>query len=129
MTLAEAAAKRIGTPFHWGGRADGVGLDCWGLLVVSLADLRIEIEDPCQYSPGEYDRLIELLSKVATRCDQSQAHVGVLRAPAFGILAHCGIVDGTSLIHASSSPTIYRVVREPIEGAIQRVASDWFRLS
>lgn len=128
MTLAEAATKRIGTPFHWGGRADGIGLDCWGLLVLSLADVGVMVEDPAQYSAGEYERLIKVLSTVAYPCSKSDAQIAVLRAPTFGILAHCGIVAGTDLIHANSSPTIYRVVREPIEGAIDRVVSDWYRL-
>jgi NlpC/P60 family putative phage cell wall peptidase len=49
LNLIHAARGCLGTPFHHQGRTAGVGLDCIGLVVVSLRSAGIQVHDQTDY--------------------------------------------------------------------------------
>lgn len=67
ITVAELTAAirtTIGTPFHHGGRINGVGLDCGGMILVALASLDIPYYDKPYYNRGDgLNDMIEVLGK------------------------------------------------------------------
>ena len=49
--LAAAARDLVGTPFRLQGREPASGLDCIGVVIVSLAQVGIELALPADYRP------------------------------------------------------------------------------
>lgn len=55
LLLARAAADHVGTPFRMGGRERATGVDCVGLVVVSLQALGREVAPLPHYSLRQTD--------------------------------------------------------------------------
>ena len=51
IALAQAAGELVGTPFRLQGRDCAHGLDCIGLVLVSLARIGVELRLPADYRP------------------------------------------------------------------------------
>lgn len=124
-TIVEAARSYIGVPWKHLGRTRR-GLDCAGLLIVSVKDSEgIDLDAPSRYGREPFkDSMTEYCSKVADlvwsgpkgacRFDRLKVGDGVLLSP--GARArHLAIVGddamyGLSLIHADGTPGVGKVV-------------------
>tara|TARA_R100000951_G_scaffold114960_1_gene121520 strand:+ start:19013 stop:19438 length:426 start_codon:yes stop_codon:yes gene_type:complete len=65
--LAESAMKYVGVRWRHQGRCRASGLDCLGLLVVSLQDLGLEVQDQTSYDRRPDHR--NLLRRVSSQLD------------------------------------------------------------
>lgn len=121
--IVEAARSLLHTPFHWHGRVPGVGIDCVGVVVLAARGAGIEIEEPGRYSKGNQSEL--LLESIGQIADEVPHYsLGDVLILAYGKnRLHLGICAGETFVHASSSPTIYKVTEEPIDP--KRIVSVW----
>ncbi len=106
--LDTEAAALLETPFHWGGRACGVGLDCIGVLVKAAERCGVRLEDYQGYGAridpdSIMHKLIPQLEQIPVdeaqpgdvlvfwiRCTDTPAHIGIL-------------TDGGKFIHSSAT--------------------------
>lgn len=124
-TIVECARSYVGVPWKHLGRSRK-GLDCAGLLIVSVKDAEgVDVESPERYGREPFNNGLETyLGKSAElvwsgrkgRCKFSNLKVGdgVLMSPA-GRPRHLGIIGddqmyGFSLIHADGTPGVGVVV-------------------
>ena len=116
IALAIAAGELVGSPFRLQGRDPAHGLDCIGLVLVSLARIGIELHLPADYRPRR--RRFEIPKNALQRAglERTQApyapgDILLLRtAPA---QVHLAIVrDADSVIHAHAG--LGRVVAQPL---------------
>jgi cell wall-associated NlpC family hydrolase len=121
-TLDTFARKHIGTPFKWHGRVPGVGLDCSGLLVVSLREMGVEVEDVREYR--RVDQVANIERELAKFCgevflDGNEITSGdIVVSEVKGGVGHISILSHNeqgqeTLIHASSAPTVMQVIEQP----------------
>ena len=116
LLLADAAEQLVGAPFRLHGRTAATGLDCIGVLAVSLEAIGCKAPLPSAYSLRA--RRIPGLSMIAMRCgfnavsgalqpgDALLARVGACQFHLF-VTARCG-----RLIHAHAG--VGRVIIEPM---------------
>lgn len=123
--IALEAASWVGTPFALHQRAKGAGVDCFGLIVGTLAALGVEVYDELDYTgqTDELGRMVNSLWRFADsedledeqpgdflvfRCD---SHLGLSR-----IYNHSAIqgLEGT-IIHASPRPCFQAVIQHPLD--------------
>ena len=95
VAIANAARKLIGTPFHFGGRLPGIGLDCAGVIVLAHRECDLNIQDPGTYSKSAILRgwIRRFLEK--THDFVSQPRIGDVALFAITkreTLTHCAIV-------------------------------------
>tara|TARA_B100000678_G_scaffold258705_2_gene238484 strand:+ start:709 stop:1149 length:441 start_codon:yes stop_codon:yes gene_type:complete len=119
IALAQAAGELVGTPFRLQGRDCAHGLDCIGLVLVSLARIGVELRLPADYRPRRRRFAIPVdalrnagLQRVAgphmagdillLRTSPAQIHLAIMR-------------DATSIIHAHAG--LGRVVAGPLDTA------------
>lgn len=121
-TLDVFARKHLGTPFKWHGRVSGVGLDCSGLLVVSLREMGIEVEDVREYR--RVDQVPNIEKELAKFCgevflDGNEIMSGdIVVSEVEGGVGHISILShdehgNETIIHASSAPTVMQVIEQP----------------
>lgn len=113
--FAEAAASFVGTPFRLHGRDPATGLDCVGLIYVSLLAIgrpanapegyRLRNHDVSRWFGYARDSGFEEVSGEAAHGDL------LMTRPSPG-QSHLQIVDGYSLTHAHAG--LGRVVRQPV---------------
>lgn len=123
MTLVEAARRYLGVPFQHQGRNPAVGLDCVGLLAVSLRDAGMGhylAHDRLGYSRDPHDGLLEkaLAAAFGPPLPRSEMRPGDIVAMRFrGPVRHVAIVtdnpEGLYLIHSYTS--ILRVTEHRID--------------
>lgn len=116
MNLDDAAKDFIGTPFHWGARKPGIGLDCAGLIVCSANAAGFELKDWRGYgdrsAPEHIARFIEQTSEVPIE-EAQPGDVMVFWIKRKDQPLHLGILtDDETVIHTHTS--IKQVVEEPI---------------
>ena len=111
------ALALLRTPFHWGGRAPGVGLDCAGVIVSAAALCGSTIQDYKGYGANTdpdaiMNRLIPQMEPIAVD-DAQPGDVLVFWLRSKDRPAHIGILaeDG-QVIHAHKSAGA--CVREPM---------------
>lgn len=116
IALAIAAGELVGTQFRLQGRDPAHGLDCIGLVLVSLARIGIELHLPADYRPRRrrFEIPDDALRCAGLECAQTPYVAGdilLLRpAPA---QVHLAIVrDADSVIHAHAG--LGRVVAQPL---------------
>lgn len=105
-TLYEAARAYLGTPFRHQGRSRS-GLDCVGLVVLSLADIGHAVADVTTYGPNPHHGLLEqhLVETFGPSIGRSDLQPGDIVSIAFvRATRHVAIVGdypggGLSLIH------------------------------
>ena len=115
--LAAAARDLVGTPFRLQGREPASGLDCIGVVIVSLAQVRIELALPADYRPRRRSFAIPetaLASAGLSRTTGASPQPGdilLLRtAPA---QVHAAIaINAGEIVHAHAG--LGRVVRTPL---------------
>lgn len=131
MTPVEAARRYIGVPFRHQGRDPAVGLDCVGLLAVSLRDAGLShylAHDRLGYSRDPHDGLLEkgLAAAFGAPLPVTAMQPGDIAAVRFaGPVRHVAIVgdhpEGLSLIHSYTS--IRRVTEHRIDAKwLRRIA-------
>src|SRR5579884_2897639 len=119
--IVAKAREFIGTKWHHDARLKGIGIDCSGLVICTFQELGVPVEDVRGYSPNADS--FELMRRTM---DSYLQPVQGDRRPGDVILFrgrlmynHCGFFafsDGApSLIHAYSSPSIMRVVEQPLD--------------
>jgi cell wall-associated NlpC family hydrolase len=116
----DRAREYIGTPFHFGGRLKGIGVDCGGLLAGVAAEVGLEIEVPPSYS--REDSLRQLMAVLRQTCEETQ--IRFMRAGDILVFSsrrmpgHCGLFTGEgTFIHAYDSPSVQEVVETPLSEA------------
>lgn len=125
--IAQSALTYVGTPFHYGGRKKGVGVDCVGLAVCALRDLGEEIEDYVGYPLADnYWRMMEAVRRHCScvSLDLALAEVGDvlvfrrLQGPASRrIENHLGILTETeplTMVHAYPAGFCKKVTETPL---------------
>lgn len=119
--VADAAEALLGTPFHWGGRVPGVGLDCAGVVIAATGD---SIEDWLGYGDKtDVTAILERFIPQLREIDFSDARPGdilVFWLRRADQPVHMGILaEGDTLIHAHAA--VKQCVREPLNRWRQRV--------
>lgn len=61
--LSQSALTYCGTPFHYGARIKGVGIDCAGLIVCALRELGCVVEDVPNCAIADHFELIHRIIK------------------------------------------------------------------
>lgn len=102
--IIASARECIGTPFRHQGRAPGQGLDCAGLVVVSLKAAGIQVEDVEGYGRnpqgGALESAIERQACVKKIPLKEAKHGDVLLMRFDGEPQHLAILAGDTIIHA-----------------------------
>lgn len=115
--VTDAAEALLGTPFHWGGRLPGVGLDCLGVVILAHGD---SLKDKDWRGYGNHTdnaAILERLIPQLTKVDLDDAMPGDIMV--FWIRrkdqpVHMGVfVAEDMLVHAHAS--VKMCVREPLE--------------
>lgn len=108
LALVGAASQLIGTPFRLQGRDPVHGLDCIGLVWVSLARIGIELRLPADYHPRrrQFDIPEETLRRAGLhrasrppmpgdilllQTAPTQVHLAIMRDATTAIHAHAGL--------------------------------------
>ena len=119
----------LGTPWHHAARTPGVGLDCVGLVIVSLQNLGVPLDDMVNY--GLSDEFIYLNETLDTWADcivtrstfvsGEELRPGdliIFRGTLFAgrpVLHHMGVlVEDTRMVHANNDALQPYVVEEYI---------------
>lgn len=115
--LVATAREYVGTPFHFGGRLKGVGIDCGGLLACVVQELGLAVEIPRTYDRTQ--TLAPILRALEGRCDRitngSLREGDILVFASRSLPGHCGLYTGEdSFIHAYDSPSVSEVVETPL---------------
>ncbi len=117
-TLIQTARDYIGTPFHFGGRLKGVGIDCGGLLVCAAGELGMKLEvDPAYTRQASFDALRNALDRHANQIKGARPSKGdILLFSARMMPGHCGLFTGEgTFIHAYDSPSVCAVVETELD--------------
>ncbi|MEL7690277.1 NlpC/P60 family protein [Citromicrobium bathyomarinum] len=126
IALATAAGELAGTPFRLQGRDPAHGLDCIGLVLVSLARIGIELHLPADYRPRR--RRFEIPDAALQRAGLASAPApyvagDILLLRTAPVQVHLGIVrDAGWVIHAHAG--LGRVVAQPLSES-WAVAAAW----
>ena len=128
MRLDQAAAHFVGTPFRWGGRRPGVGLDCVGVLAAAATECGAGLKDYKSYGADTdpdsiMNRLIPQLEPIAVD-DALPGDVLVFWIRRKDTPAHIGILaeDGTE-IHSNLS--VRECIRDPLDRRRTHVFGDY----
>ena len=131
--LVDEARTWAGTPWHHAGRVKRVGVDCLGLVTMSLAAIGRPVEDPTDYPMG--DTFAEMRAGFARYADEvgreamAQGCVLLFRSDGRGrpaMFNHCAIWTGEGIIHAwNGGPR--RVVEHPLEDSWLRLLDSVWR--
>lgn len=119
--IAAAALSCIGTPFHHGGRAKGVALDCVGLLVVCGRECGLDIADQPFYPPQDdnFDRLVPALERHCRKVPNAMRPGDIVLFRRTGcarpIFNHVGVVTCRGFVHAWGTPSVMQVVETPFD--------------
>jgi cell wall-associated NlpC family hydrolase len=115
IALAIAAGELVGTPFRLQGRDPAHGLDCIGLVMVSLARIGIELHLPADYRPRRrrFEIPDDALRRAGLECAQAPYVAGdILLLRTAPVQVHLAIVrDADTVIHAHAG--LGRVVVQP----------------
>lgn len=128
-SIEATAREYLGTPWHHDARLKGVGIDCTGLLVCVLTELGVPVEDHRGYGMGdEIDRLLEGLGEHCDPLEEGAAEwpgdILVYRGRL--MWHHCGFRSAGGMIHSYASPSVMRVVEQPLdESWFSRLHSVW----
>lgn len=114
--LTTEIRRTVGTPFHHAGRVSGVdgGLDCGGILIVSLTNLGFAVHDVPHYKKG--DNLNQLINTLRmnsfSQKNGNQYSAGdVILIRGMGILHHLVYyTEFNSIIHSWITTGLNRVV-------------------
>jgi cell wall-associated NlpC family hydrolase len=114
--LIDAARRYIGTPWQHMGR-NKYGLDCAGLLVITVYDVLKAWVEVSDYSPWPRPAVMrEICNRILVRSDQKSMMPGdviLLYVPGIGV-CHMGWYAGNTLIHASNEAGMKKVVEHSI---------------
>lgn len=123
--LVEVARGYLGTPFHFGGRVKGVGVDCGGLLVCIARDAGMKVDDEPR---ATRENALEAIHAVAGKHAEVVWRVGgdsSIPSPSCGDIlifscrampGHCGIFTAEgSFVHAHDSSSTGMVVETPLD--------------
>lgn len=113
-SIQDTAMELVGTPFHWGGRKPGIGLDCAGVIILSAGG---RIEDWRGYgattnTAAIIDRLIPQLIKVDG--DPEPGDILVFWMRQANTPVHLGVMTEDGMI-VHSHKSVDQCVREPLE--------------
>jgi len=144
-TLTAEMRTHIGTPFHNGGRVSGPngGIDCGGLLAVSLRNLGYEVVDIPNFNPKSDS--IELMTEVLIDNNFINQGLPLLSEDRIFLPGNVAIVRGLrmnhhmvyfstgtqlyatpNIIHAYNSSGINKVVEMPMpQSWIENIHSIW----
>jgi len=126
--VIDAAAREfIGVPWAHQGRNPAVGIDCVGLVVLSLRACGIEVKDRTDYGRHP-DGSIRAEITAALGAPAQGVQPGDVALVNFRAERHVGIVscdrDGLTLIHADSHRG--KVVEHPMDARwLARVVATW----
>jgi len=118
--FVDEARKLVGTPFHWGGRVPGYGIDCVGLVIMSAQNAGFEFEDKIDYQQRAKKIVLrhfaQALSEVTAwvPIEDMEIHGGdILSMTSYkGIVRHLGIYTfDDTIIHAHTEAN--KVVEQP----------------
>ena len=123
--IAAAARSLVGTPFHYGGRIPGVGIDCAGVVACAFASLGVALKDARSYPGGDQYPLLEsLLSASFDEVGAGNAQPGDVllfrrtQGPASRrVENHVGIAtiaEPLTMVHAFPHGYADRVVEAPL---------------
>lgn len=102
--IVDMARSCVGTPFVHQGRRQGVGLDCAGLVVVSIRAAGFDVTDVAGYSRlphrGRLEHVLDGQDKMAT-VDKSAITFGDILLMRIGREPmHLAVYAGKTIIHA-----------------------------
>lgn len=126
--IATAARTYLGVPWHHAGRSRA-GLDCIGLVVCSMKDCGIEVDDVLTYTLNdEFALLIEKATQHADVIDSKEMAPGdVIIFRSRLMYNHCGIYLGDNkFIHADRTVRVVNISR--LDDAWSRRISVIFRV-
>ena len=119
IALAQAAGELVGTPFRLQGRDPAHGLDCIGLVLVSLGRIGVQLHFPADYRPRRREFAIpaEALRRAGLEPALPPRMPGdILLLRTARTQLHLAIAqDATSVIHAHAG--LGRVVAGPLDTA------------
>jgi cell wall-associated NlpC family hydrolase len=119
--IVDKAREYLGTPFQWGARVKGAGIDCSGLVVCVLKDLGVDVPDRIYRRTENVDALANFASfadEVGQYNVIEPGDIAVFETRGF---IHLGIVteaEDLTVIHANNSPGYSCVCEEPLNGEL-----------
>jgi cell wall-associated NlpC family hydrolase len=115
--MVSKAREYLGTPFHYGGRLKGVGLDCGGLLIAAAAEFGVGVEIPSPPRGAALAVILKALAPCSLPVPLTDLRAGDVLVFASRLMpGHCGLLTGEgTVIHAYDSPSVRAVVETPLD--------------
>lgn len=113
--VVENSLKYLGTRWRHGARIKDVGIDCTGLVIMSLNDSGADIPDNFKYLlQDEFPKLVKVLNKYCDKVSRAPLPGDIVLFRGKDMFNHVGIhVKENKFIHAYSAPAVMAVVLQP----------------